>query len=110
MTRPGGAAGFYLITAALVGLLFGLGLALIGVWGWTVSTSTDAFGRQIAQVLGVAGAAACAPALIWVLAFMPWMHARIAEGRRPVVVRGWLTVAVAAVVGAGGLFAMELIA
>lgn len=110
MTKPGGGTGLYLITAAVVGLLLGLGLALIGVWVWTISTSTDAFGRQIAEVLGVAGAVACAPALIWVLAFMPWMRARIAEGRRPVVVRGWLTVAVAAVVGAGGLFTMELIA
>ena len=110
MDKPGGGAGLYLTTAVIVGLPLGIGLALIAVWVWTVATSVDEFGRQIAQVLGVAGAVACAPAVIWALAFGPWMRRRIAEGQRAVVVRGLITLALTAVVGLGLLVGIEVIA
>lgn len=109
MTRPGGGDGLYLTTAVIVGLPLGVGLALIGVWGWTMATSSDEFGRQIAQVLGVAGAVAAAPAVLWALVFTPWMKRRVADGRRAVVVRGLVLLATSAVVGVGALFVMEML-
>ena len=109
MTKPGGSAAVYLITAALVGAFLGGGVALMALCVWTFIQPAEVIARQVGTVAGVVGAIAAVPAAIWALAFLPWMRARIAEGRRAVVVRGWAIIATWAVLGVILLIVIEML-
>ena len=109
MTKPGRGAVVYLITAALVGVLLCVSAALMTLCVWNFVLSTDVIGRQIGMVAGMIGVVAAAPAATWAFAFQPWMRARIAEGRRTVVVLGWAIIATWAVLGVVLLIVFEML-